>query len=82
MVIEQVLQKDYLIAEPDEEKLPSNDIKVGQKVYLERRSDHTNDDSVSSGDLVTLDNIDKHDLSNNQDYNMQQDCQQNPWVRL
>ena len=79
MVIEQVLQKDYLITDPDEEKLPSQDIKVAQKVFLERRTDH-NDDNVGSGDLVTLDNIDKHDLSPHENYTLQQQCHQNTWV--
>ena len=36
-MIEQVLQKDYMINSPDEGKLSGTDIKVGQKVFLERR---------------------------------------------
>jgi len=72
MVIEQVLQKDFMISSSgaDEEKLPGTDIKVGQKVFLERRPEH-NDDNVA-GDLVTLDNVDKADLGANEEFHIQQ----------
>merc|ERR1711936_309198 len=38
-VIEQVLETDFLVSATDEEKLPGNIKKVGQKVFLERRPD-------------------------------------------
>ena len=60
-VIEQVLQKDYMISASDEEKLPGNDNKVGQKVFLERRPELNQEDSIDSssqGHFVTLENID------------------------
>ena len=63
VVIEQVLQKDYLLSVTDEEKLPSNDTKVGQKVFLERRSELNED----GDDLVTLENVDNPDNCHNQD---------------
>ena len=76
MVIEQVLQKDFMISSSgaDEEKLPGTDIKVGQKVFLERRPEH-NDDNVP-GDLVNLDNVDKADLGANEEFHIQQECHQ------
>ena len=49
-VIEQVLQKDYMINSPDEGKIQETDIKVGQKVFLERRPEGLREE----GELVSI----------------------------
>jgi len=61
-----------MITNPDEEKLAGNDIKVGQKVFLERRTEEHNNDTNLCSDLATLDSVDKLDLSPNDQYNIQQ----------
>ena len=62
-MIEQVLQKDYMINSPDEEKLSVTDIKVGQKVFLERRPEGLSEQG---------DNI--HEIHNSHDEEFLQEC--------
>ena len=68
MVIEQVLQKDYKIGGngADVVKLSGTDVKVAQKVILERRTEYC--------ELVSLDNVEKADLRFNEKFHIHQDC--------
>ena len=64
-VIEQVLQKDYMINSPDEGKLSGTDIKVGQKVFLERRPEGLREPG---------DNIHNSEIYNAHDEEFLQEC--------
>ena len=63
-MIEQVLQKDYMINSPDDGKLSVTDIKVGQKVFLERRPE-----GLSEGD-----NIHNSEIHSTHDEEFLQEC--------
>ena len=65
-MIEQVLQKDYMINSPDEGKLSGTDIKVGQKVFLERRPEGLREE----GDNITHNS----ELHNTNDEEFLQEC--------
>ena len=67
-VIEQVLQKDYMLNSPDEGKIQDTDIKVGQKVFLERRPEGLREE----GELVSLHNTESHQTNDDE---CQQGCQ-------
>ena len=57
-----------MISASDEEKLPGNDTKVGQKVFLERRPELNQEDSIDSGQghFVTLENVENDQISEQQ----------------
>ena len=64
-MIEQVLQKDYMINSPDEGKLSVTDIKVGQKVFLERRPEGLSEQG---------DNIHNSEIHSTHDEEFLQEC--------
>ena len=62
-----------MISASDEEKLPGNDTKVGQKVFLERRPELNQEDSIDSGQghFVTLENVENEQSQTSDQQNLE-----------